>query len=145
MPKKSNKKVIRRVSKYLFEHKLLFFFTLLLACMMTILSVIVPTLIQRVLDNIFTLGKNSNELLLNGVCWIAFIFFIKELLNSLRIRFNNKLEQKVILKLREDLHHKLLKLPISFYDQRKSGDISSRVVEDVQNVEQSWVSNQECD
>ena len=143
MPKKSNKKVIRRVSKYLFEHKLLFFFTLLLACMMTILSVIVPTLIQRVLDNIFTLGKNSNELLLSGVCWIAFIFFIKELLNSLRIRFNNKLEQKVILKLREDLHHKLLKLPISFYDQRKSGDISSRVVEDVQNVERAILDGTE--
>ena len=143
MPEKSNKKVIRRVSKYLFEHKLLFSFTLFLACMMTVLSVIVPTLIQRVLDTIFTQGKNSNDYLLNGVYWIAFIFFIKELLNSLRIRFNNKLEQRVILKLREDLHNKLLKLPISFYDQRKSGDISSRVVEDVQNVERAILDGTE--
>ena len=143
MPEKSNKKVIRRVSKYLFEHKLLFSFTLFLACLMTVLSVIVPTLIQRVLDTIFTQGKNSNDYLLNGVYWIAFIFFIKELLNSLRIRFNNKLEQRVILKLREDLHNKLLKLPISFYDQRKSGDISSRVVEDVQNVERAILDGTE--
>ena len=143
MPEKRNKKVIRRVSKYLFEHKLLFSFTLLLACMMTVLSVIVPTLIQRVLDTIFSQGKNSNDYLLNGVYWIAFIFFIKELLNSLRIRFNNKLEQRVILKLREDLHNKLLKLPISFYDQRKSGDISSRVVEDVQNVERAILDGTE--
>lgn len=61
----------------------------------------------------------------------------------MRIRFNNKLEQRVILKLREDLHNKLLKLPISFYDQRKSGDISSRVVEDVQNVERAILDGTE--
>ena len=86
---------------------------------MTVLSVFVPTLIQKVLDTIFLSEGNSNGYLIQGVSMIALMFFCKELLNSLRIRFNNKLEQKVILKLREDLHRKLLKLPISFYDQRK--------------------------
>lgn len=138
-----NKKVIRRVSSYLLEHKFLFFLTLTLACVMTVLSVFVPTLIQKVLDTIFLSEGNSNGYLIQGVSMIALMFFCKELLNSLRIRFNNKLEQKVILKLREDLHRKLLKLPISFYDQRKSGDISSRVVEDVQNVERAILDGTE--
>ena len=97
----------------------------------------------KVLDTIFLSEGNSNGYLIQGVSMIALMFFCKELLNSLRIRFNNKLEQKVILKLREDLHRKLLKLPISFYDQRKSGDISSRVVEDVQNVERAILDGTE--
>ena len=61
----------------------------------------------------------------------------------MRIRTNNKLEQKVILRLRSDLHAKLLNLPIGFYDKRKSGDIASRVVEDVQNVERAILDGTE--
>ena len=70
-------------------------------------------------------------------------FFFKELLNCLRIRINNKLEQKVIFRLRQDLHNKLLHLPINFYDRRKSGDISSRVIEDVQSVERAILDGTE--
>ena len=107
------------------------------------MSVSVPILIQHVLDSIFSSETSNMDFLLIGILLIALLFFFKELLNCLRIRFNNKLEQKVILKLRQDLHQKLLSLPISFYDQRKSGDISSRVVEDVQNVERAILDGTE--
>ena len=82
-------------------------------------------------------------MLIQGILLIAIIFFAKELLNCLRIRINNKLEQKVIFCLRQDLHDKLLLLPVNFYDQRKSGDISSRVLEDVQNVERAILDGTE--
>ena len=143
MPTQNNPQVIRRVSSYLFEHKFLFFTTLFLAGLITILAVLVPTFIQKVLDSIFYEYDSSRFTFVEGVSLIAFLFFSKEILNCLRIRFNNKLEQKVILKLREDLHTKLLHLPISFYDKRKSGDISSRVVEDVQNVERAILDGTE--
>ena len=81
--------------------------------------------------------------MLEGIIIIACLFLLKEILNCLRIRTNNKLEQKVIFKLRSDLHKKLLNLPISFYDKRKSGDIASRVVEDVQNVERAILDGTE--
>ena len=139
--KKTN--VISRVSAYIFAYKLLFGGTLALACLMTILSVIAPSVIQRVLDNVFAKGVESGNLLIQGILLIAFIFFAKELLNCLRIRINNRLEQKVIFCLRQDLHDKLLRLPVNFYDQRKSGDISSRVLEDVQNVERAILDGTE--
>ena len=41
------------------------------------------------------------------------------------------------------MHDKLLDLPISFYDRRKSGEIASRVVEDVQNVERAILDGTE--
>ncbi|OUU43766.1 MAG: ABC transporter ATP-binding protein [Verrucomicrobia bacterium TMED56] len=143
MKPKYNKQVIRRISKYLFEHQWLFLSTLLLACLMTGLSVFVPTVIQEVLDRIFSSKSSQNQFLINGIILIGFMFLIKEILNCLRIRTNNKLEQKVIFKIRKDLHDKLLDLPISFYDRRKSGEISSRVVEDVQNVERAILDGTE--
>ena len=137
------KQVIRRISKYLFEHKPLFATTLLLACLMTALSVFVPTVIQQVLDRIFETESFCSNILIQGIILIGFMFLIKEVLNCLRIRVNNKLEQKVIFKIRKDLHDKLLDLPISFYDRRKSGEIASRVVEDVQNVERAILDGTE--
>jgi ABC-type multidrug transport system fused ATPase/permease subunit len=143
MNSKEKNQVIRRVSKYIFEHKLLFATTMVLACLMTALAVFVPTVIQEVLDEIFDSEKFSNEFLFQGILTIGIMFFLKEILNCLRIRANNKLEQKVIFKIRKDLHDKLLDLPISFYDRRKSGEIASRVVEDVQNVERAILDGTE--
>jgi len=136
-------RVISRVGSYLFQHKVLFCGTLLLACAMTALSVLAPSVIQQVLDRVLSAGIGNGRVLLIGVLLIASIFFFKEVLNCLRIRINNKLEQKVIFKLREDLHNKLLNLPINFYDRRKSGDISSRVIEDVQSVERAILDGTE--
>ena len=143
MKQSKNKKVIRRVTQYILEYRLLFVLTLGLACAMTLISVAVPSAIQKVLDEIFLSGLGEEGFLAKGIALIGFMFLLKEVLNCLRIRVNNKLEQKVIFKLRKDLHDKLLNLPISFYDRRKSGDISSRVVEDVQSVERAILDGTE--
>lgn len=143
MKQSNSKKVISRVSSYLFQHKWLFGLTLSLACIMTVVTVTVPLAIQKVLDKLIASNSKDGSFLLEGILIIASLFLLKEILNCLRIRTNNKLEQKVILRLRSDLHAKLLNLPIGFYDKRKSGDIASRVVEDVQNVERAILDGTE--
>ena len=143
MKQSNSKKVISRVSSYLFQHKWLFGLTLSLACIMTVVTVTVPLAIQKVLDKLIASNSKDGSFLLEGILIIASLFLVKEILNCLRIRTNNKLEQKVILRLRSDLHAKLLNLPIGFYDKRKSGDIASRVVEDVQNVERAILDGTE--
>ena len=143
MKQSNSKKVISRVSTYLFQHKWLFGLTLSLACIMTVVTVTVPLAIQKVLDRLIASNSKDGSFLLEGILIIASLFLLKEILNCLRIRTNNKLEQKVILRLRSDLHAKLLNLPIGFYDKRKSGDIASRVVEDVQNVERAILDGTE--
>ena len=110
---------------------------------MTVLAVAVPWVIQKVLDQMFEHGAVEVKLLLQGTGVIAGLYFVREIFNCIRIRINNTLEQKVILDLRRDLHDKLLELPIAFYDRRKSGDIASRVVEDVQNVERAILDGTE--
>ncbi len=62
-------------------------------------------------------------------------FLAKDGLNSLRIFINNTFEQKVIYDIRSDLYGKIQRLPLRWFDTRRTGDIMTRVVEDVTNME----------
>ncbi len=132
-----------RVAEYLFRYRGLFALTLIMAAAMTVLGVSVPWVIQDTLDRLFADTEMETAMLLRGIALVAGLYLAREVFNCLRIRVNNVLEQKVILDLRRDLHDKLLALPISFYDRRKSGDVASRVVEDVQNVERAILDGTE--
>lgn len=138
---KKQKGTIWRVSTYLFRYKSLFWLTIGLAAAMTLLEIAVPYSIKIILDDIQANGGTST--LVWGVTIIALFYIGSEVFNSLRIRVNNKLEQQVLLEMRRDLHSKLLHLPVSFYDQRKSGEISSRVIEDVAAVERALLDGTE--
>lgn len=135
------KSTIWRVSAYLFRYKGLFWLTIGLAAGMTAMEIAVPLAIEHILENIENVGAVDS--LLWGVAVIAALYLGSEVFNSLRIRVNNTLEQRVLLEMRRDLHSKLLRLPVSFYDQRKSGEISSRVIEDVAAVERALLDGTE--
>lgn len=105
------------------------------------MEIAVPIAIQKIFDGLTE--TNALDGLLYGVGLIALLYLGSEVFNSLRIRVNNTLEQRVLLEMRRDLHSKLLRLPVSFYDQRKSGEISSRVIEDVAAVERALLDGTE--
>ncbi len=134
-------KVIWRVSKYLFRYPGLFGLVQLLAIGMTLMTIAIPRLIQNILKGIE--GASSSSTLVYGILLIVALYLGSEILNGLRIVFNNTLEQKVLFDMRRDIHQKLLVLPVSFYDQRKSGEISSRVIEDVMAVERALLDGTE--
>ena len=133
--------IIWRVSGYLFRYKWLFYLTLALAVGSMLFLLIVPRLFQWVFDDI--IAQKKLDLLWVGVLLVAGCYLAREFLNSMRIRVNNTLEQKVLIDLRHDLHLKLLELPIAFYDRRRSGEIASRVIEDVQDLERALLDGTE--
>lgn len=124
---------VRRVSTYVFRYRGFFALTLTLAIGSTLFLIAIPQVIKWIVDDVITPGRR--DLLWIGVAVLTGCYFLRDVLNSLRIRVNNTLEQKILVDLRSDLHAKLLDLPVSYYDQRQSGEIASRVIEDVQNVE----------
>ena len=70
--------------------------------------------------------------------WIAVAlagFLVKDGLNAARILINNTFEQKVIFDIRSELYAKIQRLPLRWFDTRRTGDIMTRVVEDVTNME----------
>ncbi len=126
-------KTIWRVSGYLFRYKWMFWLTIALAIGSTAAFLVVPRMAGYIIDQKVEQDGLQGFLPLVGV--LVFCFALREVLNSLRIRVNNILEQKVLIDLRLDLHNKLLDLPVRYFDTRKSGDIASRVIEDVEKVE----------
>ena len=132
---------IYRISKYLLRYRGLFFLTIALALGTTGFSLFVPKVIQYAVDRL--LEQSNSALAIQAAGLILASYLGRDFLNFLRIRINNLLEQRVLIDIRKEIHAKLLELPISFYDRRKSGDIASRVIEDVNNVERALLDGTE--
>ena len=65
----------------------------------------------------------------------AAAFLLQHAFNALRIVLNNTFEQKVIFDLRSDLYSHIQLLPLRWFDNRATGDLMTRVIEDVNSVE----------
>jgi ATP-binding cassette, subfamily B, bacterial len=70
-------------------------------------------------------------------------FFLRDVFNSLRLRLNNTFEQNVIYDMRREVYGKLQRLPVNYFDQRSSGDLMTRVLEDVNSVERLLIDGTE--
>jgi ATP-binding cassette, subfamily B, bacterial len=127
-------KSIFRVFSYLRHYPGLAAAQLFCAVVMTLAVFVFPKATGYVIDVIIPNPARHGEfsfyifVVLGG-------FFIREGLNSARIFINNIFEQKVIYDIRSDLYEKIQRLPLRWFDTRRTGDIMTRVVEDVTNME----------
>ena len=138
---RSASEVVRRVGVYLRPYKLMAAGTVTFALLSLAAAFTYPKLTQHVIDEVIT-KKNADSLapvmgLLIGA------FFLRELFTGLRIRLNNELEQRVILDIRRDVYARLQRLPVSWFDQRASGDLMTRVIEDVNSMERLLIDGTE--
>ncbi len=130
---RSTMEIIRRVSVYLKPYKLMAFGTMGCALLSLAFSLVYPHFIRTVIDDV--IGKNQPGRLAPVMLALLGAFFLRDLFNSLRIRINNTLEQNVIFDMRRDVYARLQRLPANYFDQRASGDLMTRVIEDVNSVE----------
>ncbi|MFM8458139.1 MAG: ABC transporter transmembrane domain-containing protein, partial [Chthoniobacterales bacterium] len=126
-------RIIARVFAYLKRYPLLAAATLLCAMGSSVMVIVFPVVTQRIIDDVLR-GGNSAALW-PMIALAAFGFLAQDGLNTLRILLNNTFEQKVLFDLRSDLYGRLQSLPLTWFDHRATGDIMTRVVEDVNNVE----------
>ncbi len=133
--------VLPRIAAYLRRYPALAAATLCSALGSTLMVVVFPAVTQRVVDDVLRQGDASRlgpMLLLAAGGFVA-----QDLLNALRILLNNTFEQKVLFDIRSDLYARLQSLPLHWFDQRATGDIMTRVVEDVGSVERVLVDGVE--
>ena len=105
------------------------------ACAMvsTAANLAFPKLTQMVIDEVIGTKRGGLLALFTGL--VLGSFFLRDLFNVLRIQLNNRFEQRVIFDLRRDLYDKLQRLSVKYYDQRATGDLMTRVIDDVNAVE----------
>ena len=130
---RSTSEIIRRVSAYLKPYKLMAFGTMSCALLSLAFSMAYPWFIRAVIDDV--IGKHDIAVLTPVMLALLGSFLLRDAFNSLRIRINNTLEQNVIFDMRRDVYARLQRLPVNYFDQRASGDLMTRVIEDVNSVE----------
>src|SRR6185503_6580188 len=102
----------------------------------------VVTFINDFLTN--SIQTRGNIKTLGYICILMISFIIlKNLFLYLSIYVLNPLKNKVVNQLREDLYDKILKLPIGFFNEKRKGDLMSRMTSDVGEVESSVVGTLE--
>ena len=125
---------VLRVIGYLKRYPLLGGSQFVCATLMALSVIIFPSTVGYVMDEIIPNASRHHEF----AFWIfvaAIGFFAKDGLNCARIILNNHFEQKVIFDIRSDLYQKIQRLPLRWFDSRRTGDIMTRVVEDVTAME----------
>jgi len=134
-------KSLLRVLRYLRPYRALALFTLLCACLVTALELVPPWLIKVVIDDV--IQARRPDLLPRVIAGLLLAYALKNVFASLRIRFNNTLEQRVVHELREQVFAALQRLSVSYYESRSTGEIMSRVTNDTEHVERIFIDGLE--
>jgi ATP-binding cassette, subfamily B, bacterial len=125
---------VLRVFSYLRRYPGLATAQFICATLMAVSVIFFPKITQLVIDEIVPNPARHPELLM----WVLLAtasYFLKDGLNCARIFVNNHFEQNVIFDIRSDLYQKIQRLPLNWFDSRRTGDIMTRVVEDVTSME----------
>jgi len=107
--------------------------TLTCAILGTLMVIVFPGVTKWIIDDV--VYANRPDKLVPLILLAAVAFLVQHLFNSLRIILNNTFEQKVIFDLRSDLYSHIQLLPLRWFDNRATGDLMTRVIEDVNSVE----------
>ena len=126
-------KTVWRVFAYLKRYPWIAAATLTCAILSTVMVIIFPTVTKWIINDV--VRGNHPEKLLPLILLAALAFLVQHAFDALRIVLNNTFEQKVIFDLRSDLYSHIQLLPLRWFDNRATGDLMTRVIEDVNSVE----------
>src|ERR1700719_4351024 len=126
-------RTVWRVFAYLKRYPSLAAGTLACVRLGTLIVILFPWVTKGILDDVIRLHHSERLLFLILVAALAAA--VQHGLNTIRIMLNNTFEQRVIFDLRSDLYSHIQLLPLRWFDNRATGDLMTRVLEDVNAVE----------
>jgi len=134
-------KTVWRVFAYLKRYPWLAAGTLACAIFGTLMVIVFPAVTKSIVDEV--VNQRREERMMTLVLFGALAFLVQHGLNALRIILNNTFEQRVIFDLRSDLYSHIQMLPLRWFDNRATGDLMTRVLEDVSSVERVLIDGVE--
>ena len=97
---------------------------------------------ENYLNYFVTLKKaeGNNDVLIFMVGLIVITFLLKNIFNYMSMFFITYLRNGVVKNIRDDIYKSIIKLSLSFYSEKKRGDIVARISSDVQELDHSFLS-----
>ena len=119
----------RRLLRYLLSHKLRLFLATIGLVFASALSLVFPAVIQEVIDSVFT---DADITLLDTITLLLLAVFVFRSLASFVQNYNlNYVGEQIVVQMRTELYAHLQTLSISFYTDRRVGELISRLSSDV--------------
>ncbi|MFW6034675.1 MAG: ABC transporter ATP-binding protein [Halanaerobiales bacterium] len=125
----------QRLFKYLKPYKLQLIIGAISVVIVGILSSAVPLVIKVLIDYVLLEGNMVllNMLAISGIL----LYVIKGIFNYLQVYLITGTGEKVVVDLRNDIYHHLQGLSLSFFSKNTTGDLMSRITNDVNIIQQS--------
>ena len=118
-----------RILRHTFRYPLQSGLSLLMAVACTVLVLVLPGITMQFIDVI--IAKKRPDLIVPTAAVGIGAILVRQALFTLRTYFNNSLELKLTHLIRVELYDKLQRLPVKWFDSNSSGEIMSRVANDV--------------
>ena len=132
MPKlKANSSTLKKVLGRIARYRLNAVLSILLSAVYVGLSLYVPILAGRAIDNIIAPGSVDYAQIMLELTKIAIVAAIAALAQWLMNIINNSMTYNVVKDMRTEAFDRLMKLPLSYIDAHPYGETVSRIIADV--------------
>lgn len=129
---KNPRGTVKRLLGYLGGKKKILGLTFLLCLLTTVISIIGTRLNGYTVDNFIEKGDMAGLLKICAV--LAAIYLVSVASTYFQNRFMVSIAQRTSSDIRRDLYRKVQMLPLKYFDTHSSGDIMSRLTNDVDNI-----------
>ena len=85
-------------------------------------------------------GDDKSKALIIVILLVIIVFLLKNLFNYLAMYFITFLRNGVLKDLRNELYKKTIELPLSYFSEKRKGDVMARIGTDVLEIQHSFLS-----
>ena len=131
-------KTISRLLKYSGKSAYILIFLIVATIVVTVADVLAPMFQQLAIDEFYFDGAGKLAVDMKALTGVLIVMFCAYIIRAgsqlIQARVAAKLAQNTVYHIRRDLFNKISKLPISYTDRHRHGDIMSRLTNDAENV-----------
>jgi ATP-binding cassette, subfamily B, multidrug efflux pump len=135
---KNFRRTIKRLSGYLRPHRFRLLVVFLAAVLSTVFFTVSPKIMGMATTSLFTSftsGTNVDfKYITNILIALGSLYLLSSMFGYLQQYIMVDVSQQTVYAMREDISHKLSRLPLKYFDSNAHGDILSRVTNDVDNI-----------
>lgn len=126
------KKLFQLVFSYIWQHKVVSIIGLFIIICLSIFQVLIPQIARYSIDIII---PEKNIILLPWIATaILLVAIFRGILDYFRIYLMSLFGQKIVEGIRRDLYQHVQKLSMSFFENHRTGDLMSRLAENVNTI-----------
>ena len=137
-------KLLKRLLKYAKPYTLLFVLAILVVISLTFVTLLPPQIVRNTVNNYITNDSLPLNERFSGIFKMSLYFLLTTsmifVFEYISIYITTYLGGKIVYDIRKELFDHVLKLPMSFFDKHPSGQITTRIANDTQNIMEFFTS-----